>query len=156
MSVETSNKILKITGIATIVISIFVIIIGVLSILGSNLISVDAAAEQKLDKDLALGVMVFSLLGMMALFSGILNLLEGIFSVRAANDNTKIMPAWIFAIINLVMGVINIITVVMDQSLENKGSTIVGTIIGLVITILIFYAANTIKQAQNNNTIKQN
>ena len=156
MSVETSNKILKITGIATIVISIFVIIIGVLSILGSNLISVDAAAEQKLDKDLALGVMVFSLLGMMALFSGILNLLEGIFSVRAANDNTKIMPAWIFAIINLVMGVINIITVVMDQSLENKGSTIVGTIIGLVITILIFYAAHTIKQAQNNNTIKQN
>ena len=156
MSVETSNKILKITGIATIVISIFVIIIGVLSILGSNLISVDAAAEQKLDKDLALGVMVFSLLGMMALFSGILNLLEGIFSVRAANDNTKIMPAWIFAIINLVMGVINIITVVMDQSLENKGSTIVGTIIGLVITILIFYAANTIKQAQNNNTIEQN
>lgn len=156
MSVKTSNKILKITGIATIVISIFVIIIGVLSILGSNLISVDAAAEQKLDKDLALGVMVFSLLGMMALFSGILNLLEGIFSVRAANDNTKIMPAWIFAIINLVMGVINIITVVMDQSLENKGSTIVGTIIGLVITILIFYAANTIKQAQNNNTIEQN
>ena len=156
MSVKTSNKILKITGIASIVISIFVIIIGVLSILGSNLISVDAAAEQKLDKDLALGVMVFSLLGMMALFSGILNLLEGIFSVRAANDNTKIMPAWIFAIINLVMGVINIITVVMDQSLENKGSTIVGTIIGLVITILIFYAANTIKQAQNNNTIEQN
>ena len=76
--------------------------------------------------------------------TGIVSLIEGICSVRAAKDNSKIGPAWWFAIISLVMGIISIVA-----NLAN-GSGVAGSIPSLLISILIFMAANTIKKSVKN------
>lgn len=148
MSLETCKKVLKISGIISIVFAVFFIILGFLALLGGGLIGSEITdANVTNESIIAFGAML--IIGLLLLLTGIIGLLEGIFSVRAANDSTKIMPAWIFSLISLVMGVINIITSITQQS-SNK-SSLVGTIISLLITILIFYAANTIKQSLKSN-----
>ncbi|MCR5178708.1 MAG: hypothetical protein K6C95_06960 [Lachnospiraceae bacterium] len=94
-------------------------------------------------EDESMGLLVV-VVGIIMVITGIVSLIEGIFSVRAAKDNSKIGPAWWFAIISLVMGVISI-----GSNLAN-GSGIAGSIPSLLISILIFVAANTIKKAVKN------
>lgn len=136
MTVETSSKILKIFGILGIIGGALGLIMGLVATFSGSLVS--TAVE-----DEGAGLLVV-LVGIVLVISGIISLIEGIFSVRAAKDNSKIGPAWVFAIIGLVMSVISIGT-----SLANH-SGIGSSIPSLVISILIFVAANTIKKAVNN------
>ena len=136
MTVETSNKILKIFGILGIIGGALSVIMGLVASFSGQIVTV--AAE---DESMGLLVVV---VGIIMVITGIVSLIEGIFSVRAAKDNSKIGPAWWFAIISLVMGVISI-----GSNLAN-GSGIAGSIPSLLISILIFVAANTIKKAVKN------
>ena len=136
MTVETSNKILKIFGILGIIGGALSVIMGLVASFSGQIVTV--AAE---DESMGLLVVV---VGIIMVITGIVSLIEGIFSVRAAKDNSKIGPAWWFAIISLVMGVISI-----GSNLAN-GSGIAGSIPSLLISILIFMAANTIKKAVKN------
>lgn len=69
---------------------------------------------------------------------GLVSLLEGIFSLRGAKDASKIMPAWIFAIIGVIAGVVGLFT----------GGSLGGSIFSLIINIVIFIAANNIKKSR--------
>ena len=137
MSLDTSNKILKVTGILSIIGGVFMFILGILAVAGGGAIGMVAEAE---DEAVAGGIAVFA--GLMILFAAAITLLEGIFSVRAAKDNSKINPAWIFAIIGLVSSIISMIT-----NIANGGSVFSG-IFSLALSILIFVAANTIKKSR--------
>ena len=136
MTVETSRKILKIFGIISIIIGALGAIIGIVGVVGGGALA--SAGD-----DMSLGVGAAAIIvSVVLLLSGIVSLLEGIFSVRAANDVSKIMPAWVFAIISLVFSVVGIFT-----NIKSGTSSIVGAIIGLGISVLIFVAANTIKKS---------
>lgn len=136
MTVETSRKILKIFGIISIIIGALGAIIGIVGVVGGGALA--SAGD-----DMSLGVGAAAIIvSVVLLFSGIVSLIEGIFSVRAANDVSKIMPAWVFAIISLVFSVVGIFT-----NIKSGTSSIVGAIIGLGISVLIFVAANTIKKS---------
>ena len=136
MTVETSRKILKIFGIISIIIGALGAIIGIVGVVGGGALA--SAGD-----DMSLGVGAAAIIvSVVLLVSGIVSLLEGIFSVRAANDVSKIMPAWVFAIISLVFSVIGIFT-----NIKSGTSSIVSAIIGLGISVLIFVAANTIKKS---------
>lgn len=136
MTVETSRKILKIFGIISIIIGALGAIIGIVGVVGGGALA--SAGD-----DMSLGVGAAAIIvSVILLVSGIVSLLEGIFSVRAANDVSKIMPAWVFAIISLVFSVIGIFT-----NIKSGASSIVSAIIGLGISVLIFVAANTIKKS---------
>lgn len=75
---------------------------------------------------------------------GIIDIILGILGVRAANDNQKIMPVWVLALIALVFGVIGAIAGIMQgQVSSNQIGTYIGSILG---SLLMFWIANNIKR----------
>ena len=131
MSLGTSKMVLKIFGIFSIICGVFVIALGVFALVGLTQISPDELAS---DPTLSTGAGSIAIL----LFLGLVSLLEGIFSLRGAKDASKIMPAWIFAIIGVITGVIGLFT----------GGVLGGSIFSLIINIVIFIAANKIKKSR--------
>ena len=122
---------MKIFGIFDIICGIFLIILGVMVLVGASQLSPEEIAS---DPSLSAGVS-----GMAIFFIlGLLSLLEGIFSIRGAKDAAKIMPAWIFAIIGVIAAVVGLFT----------GGSLGGSIVSLIVNIVIFIAANKIKKSR--------
>ncbi len=96
------------------------------------------------DEEMVTGAVV-TIFTVILLLIGVVTLLEGVFSVRASKDVTKIKPAWIFAILGLVSAVIGLV------SAFTSGSSIWSSLSTLVINAVIFTAANTIKKANTDN-----
>ena len=138
MSLDTSKKILKIAGIITIIAGAVLLLSGLLMVLGLSQVTEEEAAA---NVDMVGGGI---LLTVIIIASAVFSLLEGIFSVRASNDTSKIMPAWIFAIISSVSALISVFTTMTNGS---GASSILSAIVTLALNLLIFYAANTIKKA---------
>ena len=131
MSLKTSKRILKIFGIFDIICGIFLIILGVMVLVGASQLSPEEIAS---DPSLSVGVS-----GMAIFFIlGLLSLLEGIFSLRGAKNAAKIMPAWIFAIIGVIAAVVGLFT----------GGSLGGSIVSLIVNIVIFIAANKIRKSR--------
>ena len=139
MSLETSKKVLKISGIICIVVGIIMLIFGILATLGGGYAAVDTSAG--IDEETA-GLALVG--GILSFVYGIILLIEGIFSVRGAKNSAKIMPAWIFAIIGLISSAYDLFT-----NLGSGLSAISSSIIGLAISALVFVAANNIKKSRN-------
>ncbi|MBQ7676892.1 MAG: hypothetical protein IJT32_01540 [Lachnospiraceae bacterium] len=140
MSVETSQKILKIFGILGIIAGAAVIIFGLFGLLGGSMVGAGAST----DEESAVAVVVLGA-SIAAVVEGIISLIEGVCSVRAAADSSKIMPAWIFAILGVISGVVGIIG---DIASGIDIGSLVGGVLALCISVLIFRAANTIKQSR--------
>ena len=62
--------------------------------------------------------------------------------MRAANDNQKIMPVWVLAIINVVLCVAGLIAIIVNGTFGSDG---VSSICSLAVGVLIFWIANNIK-----------
>ena len=131
MSLKTSKLILKIFGIFSIICGVFLIILGVMVLVGASQLSPEEIAS---DPSLSAGVSGMALFFVL----GLISLLEGIFSIRGAKDASKIMPAWIFAIIGVIAAVVGLFT----------GSSMGGSISSLIVNIVIFIAANKIKKSR--------
>lgn len=138
MSLETSKKVLKVSGIICLIFAVIFLVMGLLLLFtgGTAATSLDMNVE---DNAKVTGITLGG--GIMMFLAGIVMLLEAIFSLRGAKDNAKIMPAWVFAIISLIFGVINLAT-----SLGNGANAVISNIVSLLISVLIFVAANTIKK----------
>ena len=136
MSLETSRKVLKISGILAIIFGCLGLLLGILAFAGGTMIAVDGSEEAE-----TAGIALAG--GIILLVSGIIALLEGIFSLRAAKDSSKIMPAWIFAILGLISGAGGVIS-----SFSNEESSVGSAIASLAISVLVFVAANTIKKSR--------
>ena len=80
-----------------------------------------------------------TIITLIAIISGAIGLIEGILGVRAANDNQKIMPVWVLAIIGLVFSVISIIMAIVQGNFQ------LSSLVGLVLSGLMFWIANNIK-----------
>ena len=151
MSLDASKKILRVFGIITIIFSIFGIIFGILTIIGIGALGIGTATgDVQSNVNLAGAVGLVSIFGLLALIGSIVDLISGICSVKASNDISKIMPAWVFALIGLIFDVIGIIAFFAQKRPDGTAvtpSNILGLIIGLAISVLIFVAANNVKQA---------
>ena len=81
--------------------------------------------------------------GAVVLIIGIWNLLCGIFGLRAANDNQKIMIVWVFLLIAMIIELIAtayaILTGFMDTSFWSVAAS-------LIWSVFMFWIANNIKQ----------
>ena len=131
MSLKTSKLILKIFGIFSIICGIILIVLGVFVLVGASQLSPEEIAS---DPSISAGVS-----GMAFLFIlGVISLLEGIFSLRGAKDASKIMPAWIFAIIGVIAAIVGLFT----------GGSMGSSVFSLIINIVIFAAANKIKKSR--------
>lgn len=134
MSLKTSKTILKIFGVLDILAGILVIALAVLGFAG---VSQTSAEEIAADPSLSSGVIGMAII----LVLGLVSLLEGIFSIRGAKDASKIMPAWIFAIIG-------VITSVTGMVIGGSARSSVGT---LIVNIVIFIAANKIRKSRTSD-----
>ena len=137
MDLATSQKVVRIFGIIDIVVGVLVLVggVGMFGLGGAG-----AAVGDLNDKNVVLGAGILMLLGIIMLVSGIASILEGVFSLRAAKDASKVKPLWVLSIINIVLSVINLI-----GSFSNDGTSIFSGIISLAINAVIFYLANNIK-----------
>ena len=132
MSLNTSKLILKIFGIFSIICGVILIILGAMVFIGASQLSPEEIAA---DPSLSAGVSGMALFFVL----GVISLLEGIFSLRGAKDASKIMPAWIFAIIGVIAAIIGLFT----------GGSLGGSVFSLIVNIVIFVAANKIKKFRN-------
>ena len=125
---------MKIFGIFSIICGVILIILGAMVFIGASQLSPEEIAA---DPSLSAGVSGMALFFVL----GVISLLEGIFSLRGAKDASKIMPAWIFAIIGVIAAIIGLFT----------GGSLGGSVFSLIVNIVIFVAANKIKKSRISN-----
>ena len=148
MSLGASKKILKIFGIISIVFGILGIIFGIMSVAGGAILGTGVAAgEVAASNDMAAGVALLGFGGLLIIIGSVIELISGVCSVKAANDISKIMPAWVFSLIGVISSLASVISMVMQKVQPVKTNEIVGAVVGCITSILIFVAANSIKGA---------
>lgn len=146
-TLDNAKQTLKILGILTIVLGILGIIGAVAIGAGGGLIANNLATSGTAATDADTAFLVIggmSVLAIMTLVSAIVDLLLGIFSVRASNDFSKIGPAWVLAVIGLVLAVIGTIMNLVAGGVNY--TNIASGVVSIVLSACIFWAANTIKQ----------
>ena len=147
MNINNAKTSLKILGILSIILSIPGLLFGIGLFSGSkiiteNFIKSGSANAGSADEVFALtGLMIVA--GIFVLLSAIVDLLLGIFSVRGAKDTSKIKPAYVLSIVALVLSLISLI---VDFAVNTTVSTILDGSVAIVIAIVIFWCANTIRK----------
>ena len=139
MSLEKSQKIVKVLGILSIIgaVASFIVALGMFGLGGSG-----AANMAANDDNAATGVAVVIVLGVVMLVEGVVSLVQGVFSLQAAKDATKAQPLWIISIIGVVLAVLSVIA----SFTNNGGQDVLTKIFSLIISCFTFYLANNIKK----------
>ena len=140
MSLEKSQKIVKVLGILSIISAVLGIILAVsmLGLTGFGAATMDSAT---MDDETAGGLVSLGLIGVVVLVGAVVDLLQGIFSLQAAKDASKALPLWIISIVGVVLSVISLI-----NSFGGGTQGIFSAIFGLAVSCGIFYLANIIKK----------
>jgi hypothetical protein len=140
-----SQKLLKGLSIFNIVASTLSLLMGALVIVGGAMIASghSSAAIQDLIQRLSLpsdqAGPLFIVMGIAILLACAFEIVTGVFGVRAAHDNTKIKPAWIFTLISLIAAVAAGAVAIVG------GNATPSIAVSLGLSGLAFYAANRVK-----------
>ena len=137
MSLAQSQKIIKILGILSIVAAVFVLI-GAAGLIGIG--GFGAATMDVNDEEVAGGVVSMMLVGLVMLATGILGLLEGIFSLQAAKNAAKAGPLWVISLVSVIGSVASMLLNIIS------GGSFTSGLVSLLINCFIFYLANNIKK----------
>jgi len=142
MSLETSKKVLKISGILTVIFAVLAIIAGIALLGFGSVIAVDEEIQAM--EGAAEGVFGAYLIGILCLVSGTISLIEGVVSVKASKNTKYGTAAFIFAIFGLLGSISSVIT-----SFKNNGnaSGFVSAFLTIALSVLILVAANNVRQA---------
>lgn len=139
MDLAKSQKIVKVLGILDIISAVLCVLAAVAFFgLGGLALNTEEAAT---NTDLQQGVAIFFALGIIMLVNAVADLLEGIFALRTAKDASKVKPLWVLSIIGVVLGVMALITTVV-----NGGENVLSDVFSLAISCGMFYLANNIKK----------
>ena len=138
-----SQKVLLVLSIIEIIGGVLALITGAMAFLGAGAVLTDAAtvAGSGVTQDEAAGI--FVILSGVAVIEGSWSLLCGIFGVRAANDNQKIMIVWVFCLIGVIISVVGIVAAIINGSFGNQVWSLLFT---LVCSGIMFFIANNIKK----------
>ena len=146
MELETSKKILKVFGIINIVFGILGVICGIAAITGSAILGIGVAHKTiEATNDIGNGMILLGAVGVLLIIFSAIDIIEGIFDCNAAKDPSKVMPAWIFSIISLICSIYSIVSLVINRNFTS--SSLFGVAVSIVISIITFMAANSVKQA---------
>ena len=141
-----SQKALLVLSIIQIVLAAFMLILGLLAMAGGAMVGSDpqTSAELASEIGIASGEVggTAAIAGLILIVSGAVELIVGILGVRAANNNQKIMPVWVLAIISLVLNIISAISTFTSGGGENVTSTIAS----VIMSALILWIANNVKK----------
>lgn len=144
MQRSTSQKILKVISIISVVGAIIAIIGAVLMLAGGILFAQSGAEGVVEGMTAAEAGASVAFAGFFTLVEGLICLLEGVLGLRAAKDSRKIMPVWIIAVIGLAAGIISLVMTVFRGGVD---ASQYGSLIGSVASsALMFWLANNIKK----------
>ena len=141
MQPSRAQKILKFLSILSIVGAVLNLGLAFMLIFGGGLYAAEGTGAEGMTAA-EMGTMAAGV-GMATVFEAIIGLVEGWLGLRAAMDNSKIMPVWVIAVIGLVGG---FIALAMAFFGGNTSAQTVGSAVGsLAASGLMFWLANTIK-----------
>lgn len=144
MQPSTSQKILKVISIISVVGAIISIIGAVLMLAGGILFAQSGAEGVVEGMTAAEAGASVAFAGFFTLVEGLICLLEGVLGLRAAKDSRKIMPVWIIAVIGLAAGIISLVMTVFRGGVD---ASQYGSLIGSVASsALMFWLANNIRK----------
>ncbi len=145
MSVKTSKNLLKVFGVIDIIMGVFVLLCSVLALAGGGLMASGVIPYDKVEAGVST-TFVFVTGGAMLLM-GTYSAAEGILSCRAAKDPSKAQPAFFFAVISLVLAVLNLVYALIG------GGSPASAIVTVVINVLIAIAANTLRKGRTDEAL---
>ncbi len=138
MTVQTSKSILKVFGIIDIVLGVLVLLGSVLALTGGGLMASGAIPMDQVEAGVS-GTLVLVAGGAMLLM-GCFSLAEGILARSAAKDPSKAQPAFVFAIISLVLAAGNLTWVIVGGGAPLSG------LVSVAINVLLVMAANIVRK----------
>ena len=74
---------------------------------------------------------------------GLLNLLCGVFGLRAANDNQKIMIVWVFLLIDIIIEIVAATMAILNGFTD---TLFISVAVALAWSVFMFWIANNIKK----------
>ena len=138
MSLDSSRRVLNTAAIFDLVSSIPLMLLG---LFGFGLVRAAVKSPQIMEYLSSLGDSSFVAGGSaFLLLLGVLAVVESILAFRAVKDPTKIKPAWTLALITFVLDAGNVVFCTLTDSLS------IHAVLGLMIGVLVFSAANTLKE----------
>ena len=138
MKIETSKSVLKVCGVIDMIYGVLEMLLGVMTTAGGGLISaVGSLAQADVPEVAGPLVLVF---GIGIVLMGVFSLVVGVLSRKAVTDPSKAQPAFVLAVISLVLTGINLVA-----SLVNGGSP-VSAIVGVALNGLLVAAAYTMRK----------
>ena len=130
---------LKVFGILDVIFGVLLVIFSALAFAGGGLMASGAVPMDQAEAGVS-SALVFVAGGAMLVLGGF-SLASGILSCRAAKDPSKAQPAFVFAVISLVLAAIN-----LTNAIVGSGSP-VSAIVSVAINVLLVMAANTLRKA---------
>ena len=138
MSVETSKSLLKVFGILDIIFGVLLLVFSAMTLAGGGLMASGVVPMDQAEAGMS-SVLVLVAGGAMLVLGGF-SLASGILSRRAANDPGKAQPAFVFAIIGLVLAALNLTLALIG------GGSPVSAIVRVAINGFLGTAANTLRK----------
>lgn len=142
-----SQKALLVFSILELIAAGLCFLMGIMAVFAGGLLAgagPEAIAEAGLtESDQALGAGLIGVLAVIVIVSALWSLLCGIFGIRAANDNQKIMVVWVFTLIGVILCVLSIIASIINGTFGQEVWSLVFT---AVFDGIMFWLANNIKR----------
>lgn len=142
-----SQKALLIISIIQIIGAIGTLALGALFFIGAGAVGQIQLGDVDLNS-LVQGIAgeLLMAIGSVIVVSGIISLLCGVFGVRAANNNQKIMIVWVCLLIALVFQIIVVALLAFAAINGDVGGLVFSTLVELAWSCLMFWIANNIKR----------
>ena len=137
-----SQKALLVLSIIELICGIIVLALGVMTLIGGGIVAGELGSELGAEAGEVAGG-ITGVIGGVSVFAGLLSVLAGVFGIRAANDNQKIMIVWVFV---LIVAIVNIISIVMAIINGTFGTSAFSLIASLLFSLLMFWICNNIKK----------
>ena len=139
-----SQKALRIISIIQIVFSIIILIVGCMGFFAAGEVGSIQTGDVELNSVAqgAAGTIAVAF-GVVVVIIGLWNLLCGVFGLRAANDNQKIMIVWVFLLIGMVIELVGAAMAILNGFTDTSFWSVAGT---LIWSVFMFWIANNIKR----------
>ena len=147
MSTENAKATLKILGVLSIIFGVFGIFLGVAMfsggrVLGFEIMNTAGLTQQQTEAGAAAAGTLY-IFGGFTLIAAAFDILLGVFSAIGANNQRNIMPAFVLAIIALVLSCISLI---LSFVYGITASSLIDGIVSLIFSGVIYWAANTLRR----------
>lgn len=137
-----SQKALLVLSIIELIGGALALIMGILGMIGAGAVASDPSLVAGSGVSQADATGVIGVVSIVIIISGIWSILCGIFGIRAANDNQKIMIVWVFTLIGVILAIVGIIMAIINGTFGSSFWSLAGT---LVFSGIMFFIANNIK-----------